>query len=224
MITEIDCKRDRTSGPGGMRGRQELANWVRDWDWDWWTTLTFNRCVSVGESSRVLERFLECLERTVQDTVSCMIGQEQVLSASNKTKTWVHFHLLIGSAVSFPGSLIVKLWNKPEFGGVIKGGKSAEVEVYASHRGAAAYLMKSQTDPAWDVTFRNLDLLSPIVPKSAEDSSRQRRRLRRRDERALEPYMGSRVYSPSTTIGVPVSSTRYPYAYGKDPRPLGCRG
>lgn len=224
MMTKIDTKRDRASGPSRIKGRQELSNWIRDWQWGWWTTLTFNRRISVDESSRVLERFLECLERTLRDTVSCMIGQEQVYSGPNKTKTWVHFHLLIGSSIPFPASLIVQLWNRPEFGGVIKGGKSADVESYSPQGGAAAYLMKSQTDPAWDVAFRNLDLMSPLAPKSAGDSSRQRRRLRRRDERTTQPNPGSRIRNPSTIASHVVPGTRYPRSYGEDARPLGCRG
>ena len=223
-MAEIGKKRDRTSGPPGMRGREELATWIRHWDWNWWATLTFSRHVSVDESSRVLERFMEVLEWTLQDSVSYMIGQEQASSGSSKMRLWVHFHLLLASAIPCPGSLIVVCGTGQSSAALSRGGKGADVEAYSPQGGAAAYLMKSQTDPAWDVAFRNLDLLSPIVPKSAFSSSRQRRRLRRCDERAAQPNMGSRVYNPPTTIGHPVPSTRYPHSYGKDPRSLGCRG
>ena len=57
------------------------------------------------------------------------------------------------------------------------------MRAYDPRRGAANYLLKFQADPAWDVRFRNLELLSPLTPASAATSSRMMRKLRKCEER-----------------------------------------
>ena len=86
---------------------------------------------------------------------------------------------MIGSAVNIPALAIVNWWQLTKFGGSQTSGAGADVRVYDPNRGAVNYLLKCQADPAWDVRFRNLELLSPLTPASAATSSRMRRKLQR---------------------------------------------
>jgi len=116
-----------------------------------------------------------------------MIGQEQkTYSGSGKPAGRVHFHLLIGSAVNLPALAIVNWWQLAKFGGSRTSGAGADVRTYDPNRGAVNYLLKFQSDPGWDVRFRNLELLSPLTPASAATSSRMRRKLQRCEERSAK--------------------------------------
>ena len=113
-----------------------------------------------------------------------MIAQEQkTYSGSGKPAGRVHFHLLIGGAVNLPAKAITDWWQLPKFGGSRTSGAGADVRAYDPNRGAVNYLLKFQADPAWDVRYRNLELLSPLMPESAATCSRMRRKLQRCEER-----------------------------------------
>jgi hypothetical protein len=175
---------DRDGGRAVIEGRKNQAEWLRTWNWRWWTTLTFSRDVGRDQANALLDDFLGELEAAFHDSLTCMIGQEQkTYSGSGKPAVRVHFHLLIGSAVNLPALAIVNWWQLTKFGGSRTSGASADVRVYDPNRGAVNYLLKFQADPAWDVRFRNLELLSPLTPASAATSSRMRRKLQRCEER-----------------------------------------
>jgi hypothetical protein len=175
---------DRNGGHLLMEGRRNQANWVRTWNWRWWVTLTFSRDVGRDEANAILDDFLDKLEATHHDSLTCMIAEEQkTLSGSGKPAGRVHFHILIGSAVKLTANTIMNWWQLPKFGGSRTSGAGAHVRAYYPRRGAANYILKFQKDPAWDVRFRNLELLSPLTPASAATSSSIRRKLRRCEER-----------------------------------------
>ena len=54
-----------------------------------------------------------------------------------------------------------------------------------------SYMLKFQTDSAWDVRYRNLELLSPIAPNSAATSSSTRRKLARCAQRKADASKAS---------------------------------
>jgi hypothetical protein len=178
---------DRNGGRPVIEGRKNQAEWLRTWNWRYWTTLTSSRDVGHDQANALLDDCLGELEAAFHDSLTCMIGQEQKThSGSGKPAGRVHFHVLIGSAVNIPALAIVNWWQLPKFGGSRTSGVGADVRVYDPNRGAVNYLLKFQADPAWDVRFRNLELLSPLTPASAATSSRLTRKLRRREERRAQ--------------------------------------
>jgi hypothetical protein len=197
LSTKPNRYNDRTGGRPGIENRPVGAEWVRTWDWKYWVTLTFSRDVGRDEANALLNDFLNELEAALHDSLTCMIAQEQnTLSGSGKPAGRVHFHLLIASAVKLTPSAIVNWWQLPKFGGSRTAGAGADVRPYDPHRGGASYLLKFQKDPAWDVRYRNLELLCPDAPESAATSSRMKRKLRRCKERragvATQPAKVSR--------------------------------
>jgi hypothetical protein len=184
MSTNANEHNDRNGGRLGIEGRKNQAEWLRTWHWRYWATLTSSRDVWRDQGNALLDDCLGELEAAFHDSLTCMIAQEQkTYSGSGKPAGRVHFHLLIGSAVNIPAFAIVNWWQLTKFGGSRTSGAGADVRVYDPNRGAVNYLLKFQADPAWDVRFRNLELLSPLTPTSAAASSRMRRKLQRCEER-----------------------------------------
>jgi hypothetical protein len=184
LSTKRNEYNDRKGGRRVIENRPDELEWLRDWEWKYWVTLTFSRDVGRDEGNALLDDFLNELEAAHHDSLTCMIGQERkTISGSGKPAGRNHFHLLIGSAVNLTASTIVNWWQLPEFGGSRTAGAGADARVYDPHRGAISYLLKFRQDPAWDVRYRNLELLSPDVPVSAATSSSMRRKLSRCKER-----------------------------------------
>ena len=186
---------DRNGGRLVMEGRKNQAEWLRTWNWRYWATFTLSRDIGREQGNALLDDCLGELEAAFHDSLTCMIGQEQkTYSGSGKPAGRVHFHLLIGSAVNIPALTIVNWGQLMKFGGNRTSGAGADVRVYDPNRGAVNFLLKCQADPAWDVRFRNLELLSPLTPASAATSSRMRRKLQRCEERrakaATQPLKG----------------------------------
>jgi hypothetical protein len=183
MSTYANEYNDRNGGRL-IEKRRNQAEWLRTWNWRYWATLTSSRDIGRDQANALLDECLSELEAAFHDSMTCMIGQEQkTYSGSGKPAGRVHFHLLIGSAVNLSASSIANWWQLPRFGGSRTSGAGADVRVYDQNRGAVNYLLKYQADPAWDVRFRNLELLSPLRPVSAGTSSRMRRKLQRCEER-----------------------------------------
>jgi hypothetical protein len=169
-----------------IENRPNELEWLRNWKWNYWVTLTFSGDVGREEANALLDEFLNELEAALRDSLICMISQEQkTISGSGKPAGRVHFHLLIASAVNLSASTITNWWQLPKFGGSRTAGAGADVRPYDPHRGAVSYLLKFRKDPAWDVRYRNLELLSPVTPASAATSSSMRRKLRRYEERRV---------------------------------------
>lgn len=186
-VRTMTRKLDRSSGTAGVRGHNPVGEWFRHWSWNWWVTLTFDHVISGDGASAVFDEYLNELERHLRAPVSCLIGREDENdSGCGMPAVRVHFHLLMAAGVYFPKAAITGLWKLPRFGGYRTAGESPYVRPYDPNKGAANYTLKFQKDPAWDVGYRHLDLLSPRAPKSAATSSRQRRRLSRRDARLPE--------------------------------------
>jgi hypothetical protein len=212
MSTNANEYNDRNGGRLVIEGRKNQAEWLRTWNWRWWTTLTSSRDVGRDQANALLDDFLGELEAAFHDSLTCMIAQEQkTFSGSGKPAGRTHFHILIGSAVNLTANTIVNWWQLPKFGGSRTSGAGAHVRAYDSRRGAANYILKFQKDPAWDVRFRNLELLSPLTPASAATSSRMRRKLQRCEERrakaATQP-VGPEGLSPTQYDPEPMSSKR----------------
>jgi hypothetical protein len=224
MLTKAEEYNDRNGGrlviEGRLiEGRWNLAEWVRTWNWSWYVTLTHSRDVRRDQSYVLLDQYLNELEATFHDSLTCMIAQEQkTYSGSGKPAGRVHFHLLIGSAVNLPKEAIINWWQLPKFGCSRTSGAGAYVEPYDPNRGAANYMLKFHADPAWDVRFRNLELLSPLTPASAATSSRMRRKLHRHDERRATAVTQQAAIKGALPAHVPepVSSKRV------DTERLGC--
>jgi len=182
MYSNVDG--DRTGGSCRTQPSRHLAEWLKDWPWDWWITLSFSADLTPDDANVRLLGFLDELEKNHRDSVSCLIAQEQkTVSGCGKPSGRGHFHLLMASSVTLTAASISDLWTLPEFGGSRTSGAGAFVRPYDPSQGAIHYMLKSQNDPAWDFTDRNLDLLSPQKPQSATASSGSRRRFLRRDQR-----------------------------------------
>jgi hypothetical protein len=200
---------DRTGGRLVIENRPAELEWLRDWGWKYWVTLTSSRNIGRDEENARVDDFLNELEAAHHDSLSCMIGQEQqTISGCGKPAGRVHSHLLIASAVNLSASTITNWWQLPKFGGSRTAGSGAFVKPYDPHRGAVSYLLKFREDPAWDVRYRNLELLCPVTPASAATSSSMRRKLRRCAERRLGaaalPVRLSRLpWTPSDSEPVP---------------------
>lgn len=153
--------------------------------WDWYITVAFSRDVSLETASILLERFLKRIECVLRAPLACLIAPERTnYSGCGKPGGRVHFHLLVACSTATDAELFKRLWL--EFGGTHIKGEPAHVVPYDKARsGAVAYLLKQMRDPAWDYSPRNLDLASPIPPKSASSTSRGRRRLQRHHQRRL---------------------------------------
>ena len=206
MTANANDYNDRNGGRLVIEGRKNLGDWLRGWDWRWWVTLTSSRDLAPDEADALLDDCLGELEAVFHDSLTCMIGQEQkTYSGCGKPAGRVHFHLLIGSAVNLPASAIVNWRQQSKFGGSRTSGAGAYVRSYDPNRGAVSYLLKFMADPAWDVRFRSLELLSPQTPISSATSSRMRRRLQRCEERrakaATQPVA---VMGPSQAQDDPV--------------------
>jgi hypothetical protein len=203
---------DRNGGRLVIEGRRNQAEWLRTWKWRYWATLTSSRDIGRDQGNALLGECLGELEAAFHDSLTCMIAQEQkTYSGSGKPAGRVHFHLLIGSAVNIPALAIVNWWQLPKFGGSRTSGAGADVRVYDPNRGAANYLLKFQSDPAWDLRFRNLELLSPLTPASTATSSRMRRKLQRCKERRAEAAtqpVALKGLSPTQHDPEPMSSKR----------------
>jgi hypothetical protein len=203
---------DRNGGRLLIDGCQNLTDWARTWKWRWFVTLTFSEDVGRDRANAILDECLDELEAAFHDSLTCMIAQEQkTYSGSGKPAGRVHFHLLIGGAVDLPAKAIINWWQQPKFGGSRTSGAGADVRAYDPTGGAANYLLKFQVDPAWDVRFRNLELLSPLTPASAATSSRMRRKLQRCEERKAKTVTQPVVRKESSPIQYdpkPVSSKR----------------
>ncbi len=183
-MMECNVHGDRNGGRPCNQASRHLGDWMRSWPWDWWVTLTFSANATPDDANVRLFSFLNELEKRHRDSVWCLIAQEQkTFSGCGKPGGRLHFHLLLASATTLTQASISDLWTLPEFGGSRTSGAAAFVKPYDSEQGAIYYMLKSQDDPAWDFSHRNLDLLSPLRPASADSSSESRRRFKRRDER-----------------------------------------
>jgi len=190
MSSEQNDYSDRNGGRMMIEAGRNMAEWLYEWEWKWWITLTFSNDVSRERATALLNDYLNEVETTYRDSLSCVIAQEQkTLSGSGKPAGRVHFHLLIGCAIDLDARPLQELWQLSKFGGDRTSGAGADVRRYDPQRGALTYLLKFQQDPAWDFTFRNLELLSPVPPKSAATSAKVRRKLRRSTERRLAGSM-----------------------------------
>lgn len=210
---------DRTGGRPMLEDRPGELEWLRNWNWKYWVTFTFSRDLGPDEANAILNDYLNEMEAAYHDCLTCMIGLEQkTLSGSGKPSGRVHFHLLIGSAVDISPNVLKNWWQLPKFGGSRTAGAGADVRIYDPRRGAISYLLKFRADPAWDVRYRNLELLSPLTPISAETSSKMRRKLQRCEERrtrATAKPICLRQSAPSWNDLAPVPFKR---------TPGGCRG
>ena len=186
MSTKRNEYNDRNGGRLVIGNRPDELEWLRNWDWKYWVTLTFSRDVGHDEANALLDDFLNELEAAHRDSLTCVISLEQkTISGSGKPAGRNHFHLLIGCAVNLTASTIVNWWQLPKFGGSRTAGAGADARAYDPSRGAVSYLLKFREDPAWDVRYRNLELLCPDTPASAATSSRMRRQLSRCKERRM---------------------------------------
>lgn len=204
LSTKRNEYNDRNGGRLVIGNRPDELEWLRDWGWKYWVTLTSSRNIGRDEENARVDDFLNELEAAHHDSLSCMIGQEQqTISGCGKPAGRVHSHLLIASAVNLSASTITNWWQLPKFGGSRTAGSGAFVKPYDPHRGAVSYLLKFREDPAWDVRYRNLELLCPDTPASAATSSSMRRKLsrckqRRQGAAATQPVRISRSPWPQT--------------------------
>jgi hypothetical protein len=181
---------DRTGGRMAIEAGRNLAEWLYDWDWKWWVTLTFSNDLCRASATAVLNAYLNEVELTYKDSLTCVIAQEQKrYSGSGKPAGRVHFHMLVGCAIDLGPRPLQEMWQLSRFGGDRTRGTGADVRRYDPQRGAIAYLTKLQYESASDLTFRNLELLSPVSPGSAYSSSKMRRKLLRSNQRRMTSGM-----------------------------------
>jgi hypothetical protein len=186
MSSAIDHKQapyDRLPTQRDIYHQQNQAEYWRQFPWGWYVTLTFSKDRSADRASVLLEEYLNEIETLVKAPLSCLISMEKKYSGLGRPAGRVHFHMLIACARPLDPKRLEDLWNQPRYGGTWVTGKSALVVPYDAAIDASFYMFKSLSDPAWDWSARNLDLISPARPASCTTSSRARRRLRRNQER-----------------------------------------
>ena len=164
-------------------GRQ-VAEWLYGWEWRWWVTLTFSHDVGSTRADAVLTEFLNEFEATHHDSLTCVIAKEQkTVSGSGRPAGRIHFHALIGSSIDHGVKALQELWQQARYGGDRTSGAGADVRPYDPQRGALVYLQKALTEDSSGLRLHNLELLSPIAPKSAGNSAKVRRTLKRCEDR-----------------------------------------
>jgi len=172
--------------------RTAYAQWFETFTWDWYLTLTFSREISLESAYTFLNRYLDRVEGVLRCPLACLIAPERsTYSGCGKPGGRVHFHLLVACSAKADAALFRRLWL--EFSGTYIKGEPAHVVPYdRTVGGAVLYLLKQMRDRGWDYKSRNLDMASPVPPKSASSTSRGRRRHRRHVQRCLESGIGER--------------------------------
>ena len=191
------------SAPGEAATNHLLGEWLRDWNWRLWGTLTFSRYLRPEEADAILAAFLNQLERTLRASLSCVIGREQKTQCGSSAQDGrVHFHLVMSGPSGLTKHAVESLWSQPRFGGNRTSGPSAMVETYNPQLPAVVYLLKDDCTSAGSARFHNLELISPRVPLSAATSSRVRRKLKRH---AVGASTSSAFIPESFEVSHPVS-------------------
>ena len=173
---DSDCAGSRTT----MEAGRHMAEWLYDWDWRWWITLTFSRDLGQGKANNILSEYLNEYEKAYRDSLTCVIAQEQKsISGSGKSAGRVHFHMLVGSAVDYGPQALQDLWQQPRFGGNGTSGAGADVRPYDPQRGAITYLLKAQTEQTsgpssatWSCSALYSDQRSYVLEDAAEIAAR----------------------------------------------------
>jgi hypothetical protein len=184
MTQRQNDRDDRTGGRMAIEAGRQVAEWLYNWEWRWWVTLTFSRDIGSARADAILGEYLNEFEATHRDSLTCMIAQEQkTISGSGRPAGRVHFHVLIGSSIDHGAKALQQLWQQARYGGNRTSGAGADVRPYDPQRGALVYLQKALMEKSSGLTFHNLELLSPVAPESATKSAEVRRKLKRCEDR-----------------------------------------
>ena len=137
------CKQ---TSPSRGNGYSEHANvkrawgeWLRQWRWDWWVTLTFRYPVSTRQAHRLWKEWIHLLEHSVQSKVHYV----RVTEYQRFRGDIPHFHALLLGVREQQPKRWEGTWNN--LGGL------AKVEPYDVKLGATHYLAKYLINGTGDI-------------------------------------------------------------------------
>jgi hypothetical protein len=189
-----------------LRLKQAYGDFLRTFPWQFYVTLTFSRQVSHHQADAILDRFVKDMQQRIGAPLSLAIGKEGGnYSGCGRPSVRVHFHLLLACDFPVDAQLLADVWKQPGYGGARTKGPGAMVLPYDPKLSAVDYVMKGITDPNWDWSFRNLELLRSEKPANYGTSAKVRRLWKRHQQRLLS---GSRETGPVPSL--PGSATAGP--------------
>ena len=136
------------------------GEWLRQWKWDWWTTLTFRYPVSSRQAHRLWKRWLHALESEVHGKVHYVRGTELQKFRGDIP----HYHALIKGVKGQTPRVWERVWHG--IGGL------AKIDDYDVHLGASYYLAKYYAMGLGDIILsKGLEKLFCPVSNSSEAAS-----------------------------------------------------
>ncbi len=117
---------------------ESWGQWLNEYDWSHYCTLTFQREATIDGASRQFHRFVRRLERRNQRAVTWFMVIERGGGG------WLHIHSLLGATNTLPNKSVDLAWTA----GI------TDVQTYDSQRGATHYITKDITSEAtfWDIS------------------------------------------------------------------------
>jgi hypothetical protein len=158
------------------------AAWLRSVPWKLFGTFTFAWKVSDPQADKVFDAFINRMEKQIGCDIAWVRGDEKKMSGCGMPASARHYHVLFWSAAPLSGWLFEAEWMS--MAGKRWDEQGAKVDPYNPHRNGVAYVLKRIYTPDGDWKFRKLDLALP-ASLSEPATSRQRRRLRRHNDRKM---------------------------------------
>ena len=117
---------------------ESWGQWLNEYDWDHYCTLTFQWEATVSGAIRQYQRFIRRLERRAQGAINWFMVIEYGRGG------WLHIHALLGATNALLKESVDVAW---------PAGKT-NVQTYDSQRGASHYITKAITSEAtfWDIS------------------------------------------------------------------------
>ena len=170
------------------RALDEYAAWLRTIPWKLYGTFTFAWPVSDAQADKVFYAFINRMERHIGSDIAWVRGDEKRWSGCGMPSIPRHYHAVFWSAAPLSGWLFESEWMS--MAGVRASNTAsderqkpgAKVDAYDPNRNAVSYVLKMINSPEGDWQFGRLDLALPASTHGPV-TSRQRRRLRRHEER-----------------------------------------
>jgi hypothetical protein len=164
------------------RPQDAYAAWLRTIPWKLYGTFTFAWPVSDAQADKVFHAFINRMERHIGSDIAWVRGDEKRWSGCGMPSIPRHYHAVFWSAAPLSGWLFESEWMS--MAGERGDGQGAKVDPYDPNRNAVSYVLKKINSLEGDWHFGRLDL---ALPASTHEplTSRQRRRLRRHNDRVV---------------------------------------
>lgn len=117
------------------------ANFISEWDWQWFATLTFRGLASKSRAERRFEEWI--------NTLKCEVGHTRfryVRVTERGETAGLHFHLLVGGLRNTSPNRWIRLWEKL--------GGDAQIEAFDEEKNGIRYILKTLSpDGDIDIEF-----------------------------------------------------------------------